>query len=162
MEPLPDGSNVLALIEKASWGTAFQSTEKFVSLQWSVVKPNEYANRKVFQKLWVTDDNPNAKSPDAAAKKRDKDKRMLATIDANAGGKLARNAQVPDDDDLTLALTNKKMVIKLKIWETDNGQSGNWVVGVSPATHEVSVPDVKTAVINAGAIVDDMDDDVPF
>lgn len=160
-DPLPDKSSVKVYIEKAAWATAYQSTERYINIQYSVVKPDAYENRKVFHKLWVAEPNPQWK-PEDHKKKSDAAKRMLATIDANAGGKLARNAGIPDDDDLALALTNKQMVLKLGVWETDNGNTGNWVMGVSPKDHEVNVPDVAASVKKANKVIDDLDDDVPF
>ena len=51
------------------------------------------------------------KDPKATA---DKAKRMLAAIDANAGGKLNASARKPEDQDLMMALAGKIMAIKLR------------------------------------------------
>lgn len=170
LEPIPDGSSVLAIIDEAKWGETRDRDAEFISLRWSVTGPEEYINRKVFQKLWVTDDDPNTTDADKMAKKRDKAKRMLAAIDANCGGKLARKAARPTDDDLALALTNKPMVIKCMVWEmkgTDGTMnSGNWIAAVAPRSKGVDVkaakePAAKSAPA-ASSFGDDLDDDVPF
>src|SRR5690606_32187086 len=97
--------------------------------------PEAYKNRVVFQKIRVLDDDPA---------KADKAKRMLAAIDANAGGKLVRLDRAPDDSDLALALTGKMMAIKLQVWEMtgDDGQErrGNWVSAVAPINGQQPAP----------------------
>ena len=156
MEPLPDKSTVKAMIEKAQWKTAHESHERYIELTYSVIAPEQYANRKIFQKLWVKDDDPRAKDP---AKKRDGALKMLGNIDSLAGGRLARNAAEPTDDDLALALTNKQLVITVKVWEM-GGNSGNWVAGVAPTTKELHVPDAPAKAAGGPALFDD--DDLPF
>jgi len=176
LAPIPDGSSVLAIIDEAKWQETRDRDAEFISLRWSVMEPAEYANRKVFQKLWVTDDDPNAKDADKAAKKRDKAKKMLAAIDANCGGKLSKKAGRPSDDDLALALTNRPMIIKCMVWEMKDSDgtmnSGNWIAMVAPKSKGVSVntsvkktssprvPDGSQG--SANAFVADLDDDIPF
>ena len=58
MDPIPDDSSVLAMIDEAKW--ADKDDARYVSLRWSVISPDGFKNRKVFQKLWVTDDDPMA------------------------------------------------------------------------------------------------------
>lgn len=133
IEVIPDNTSVLAIIDEAKWDRT-QDGDRFISLRWSVLAPEELKNRKVFQKLWVLDDEPRAKDP---VKKRDKAKRMLAAIDTNAGGKLLAKAEMPTDESLTACLTNKPMVIRVMVWEmedraTGNINQGNWVGAVSP------------------------------
>ena len=176
-DPIPDGSNVLALIDEAKWDKTRDNNDgspvaEFISLRWSVEEPEEYANRKIFHKLFVTDDDPKAKDFEKAQKKRDKAKRMLASIDANCGGKLSRASRKPTDDDLTLALTNKPCVIKVMEWEFEvqgKTTSGNWVAGVFPKNKPISIgesavkPKPKPAKAAAASFADDLDDqDIPF
>jgi len=142
MEPIPDGSSVLAMIDEAKWDS--KDGNDYVSLRWTVLAPDEFKNRKVFHKLWVTDDDPQAKDP---AKKRDKARRMLAAIDANAGGKMTQKPGVPTDETLTACLTNKPMIIRLAVWSMKDNQSGemmsgNWVQACAPKSKGV---DVKAA-----------------
>ncbi len=169
MDPIPDGSSVLAVIDEAKWSETRDRDAEFVSLRWSVMEPEEYRNRKVFQKLWVSDDDPNVTDPAKMDRKRDKAKRMLAAIDANAGGKLARQARKPSDDDLALALTNKPMIIKCMVWKMtgSDGQenSGNWIAAVSPKSKGVDMkaaakaPQSSRKPAPAGDVDDD---DIPF
>lgn len=177
LDPIPDGSSVMAIIDEAKWNETRDERAEHISLRWSVMEPAEYANRKIFQKLWVTDDDPNTKDADKMEKKRDKAKRMLAAIDANCGGKLARKAARPNDDDLALGLTNKAMVIKCMVWEmptaeidTSTGKpkmnSGNWISAVSPKSKGVDVKAAKAPAAKASSPAssfgDDLDDDIPF
>jgi hypothetical protein len=144
MEPIPDGSSILAMIDEAKWAKTQDGMAEYISLRWTVIQPDGYKNRKVFTKLWVTDADPSAKTPDAAAKKRDKARRMLAAIDANAGGKLTSKPGKPTDDDLGMHLTSKPMVIRVQIWEVEDRQTGerirgNWVSMVAPKTSELHI-----------------------
>lgn len=170
LEPIPDGSSVLAMIDEAKWEE--KNGAKYVSLRWSVLSPDEYKNRKVFQKLWVLDDDPSSKDEAKAAKKRDKARRMLAAIDANAGGKLTRKPGMPTDETLTQCLTNKPMVIKCMEWSIDDNQTGetirgNWISAVAPKSKGIDVKEAKPSVQRpkAQGNVDHRpidDDDLPF
>lgn len=131
MKPIPDGTSVLAAIDEAKWDKDTKGN-KFISLRWTVLAPEEFENRKVFQKVWVLDDKPDAKD---AAKTRDKEKLMLGAIDQNAGGKLLAKPVMPTDEAMTLHLTNKPMIIRLMVWERRNDMTGevgtgNWVARV--------------------------------
>lgn len=171
LDPIPAGSTVLALIDEAKWDT--KEDANFISLRWSVLAPDEFKNRKVFQKLWVTDDNPTAKSPDDAAKKRDKARRMLAAIDENAGGKLVKSG-APTDDTMTQHLTNKPMVIKCMEWSVASRENpnevirGNWIAAVGKKTNDLHIAEAKAppkpsgggyVAPSTGGI---MDDEIPF
>ena len=168
LEPIPDGSSVLAMIDEAKWDE--KDGADYISLRWSVLSPDEHKNRKVFQKLWVTDDDPNAKDASAAAKKRDKARRMLAAIDANAGGKLTKKGGVPTDETLTVCLTNKPMIIKCMLWEMPDRERhgefirGNWIAAVAPKSKGIDVKEAKAApAAKSGSAHYDLDgDDVPF
>ena len=158
---IPDDSTVLAIVESAMWRKD-ASFNEYIELTWAVLKPDEVAKAKVWQKLWVKDADPRAKDRDAADKKRDNALRMLATIDANAGGKLARSGREPEDDDLALALTNKPMTIKVKVWEM-NGSSGNWIAAVMPKDRPLELG--KAAPKPSGGVnakPDLGDDEIPF
>lgn len=173
LEPIPDGSSVLAMIDEAKWDETRDRDAQFISLRWTVLSPDEYKNRKIFQKLWVTDDDPNAKDAGKAAKKRDKARRMLAAIDANAGGKLTRKPGTPTDDDLTSCLTNKPMIVKAMEWSMPDRERhgefirGNWISAVAPKSKGIDVKEAKSAPTKdaarggapAGGV---MDDDIPF
>lgn len=148
MEPIPAGSNVLAMIDEIKWEAKRDTGEEFISARWTVLAPEEYKNRKVFHKLWVMDLDPSAKDEAAAIKKRDKARKMLAAIDANAGGKLTAKAGRPNDNDL-LAVTNKPMVCTMMIWsmpDTRNGgmMHGNWVSAVAArGSKEIKAAEAK-------------------
>lgn len=158
-EPIPDNTNVVAFAEKAEWSNFYQSEDQHVNVQWRVTKPEAYKNRVIFQKLDVYGKDPRAKDPQ---KKSDNAKRMLAAIDANAGGQLSTLQGPPSSEDLTRALTNKFMTLKVMKWEMDgdDGQtrSGNWIAAVSPKS-EVQEPEQKAQVSHS--VADDMDS-IPF
>ncbi len=104
IEPIPNNTNLLAVIDEAKWDFTNEG-EQYISLRWAVLSPQGYANRKVFHKVRVLSGDP---------KQADKAKRMLAAIDANAGGKLAAAAVQPTDQSLQVLL-NKPMVIISKL-----------------------------------------------
>jgi hypothetical protein len=133
--PIPAETSVLAAIDEAKWDKD-NDGNRFISLRWTVLGPDEYKNRKVFQKLWVTDADPRTKA-DKVAAKRDKAKKMLGAIDTNCGGKLLAKGVAPTDESMTSCLTNKPMVVKVMIWEmrdraTGDMARGNWIGAVAP------------------------------
>ena len=119
IKPIPNNTALIAAIEEAKWDS--YEGVSYISLKWRVMRPSEYANRVLFQKLHVFD-----------PKKGDKAKQMLMAIDANCGGKLARLNDAPEDHDLMTALIGKPMAAKVQVWEI-NGKEGNWISAVSPA-----------------------------
>lgn len=145
-EPIPANTVLKAMITEASWDE-YQG-ERTIKLRWDVID-GQYKNRVVFHKI---------RAADADAKKRDKAVRMLAAIDANAGGKLFALGREPSDMDLAGCLLNKPMHIKVQTWEID-GKSGNWVAAVSgSASGSVPAPQAAKPAVAAS----DYDADVPF
>jgi hypothetical protein len=181
MEVIPDNTSVLAAIDEAKWDRTMEQ-DRYISLRWTVLAPEEFKNRKIFQKVWALDPKPNTK-PEKVDQVRDKAKRMLAAIDMNAGGKLLAKGEMPTDESLTACLTNKPMVIKVMVWEMPDRQTGgtaqgNWVGAVSPKSSPVSSQEEieKNAAAMAkrppatgggmgggrGGSRNDMDDEIPF
>lgn len=152
LPPIPDDTQVLFAADQVKWDERNNDGNRFISIRWTVMKPAEFANRKVFQKLWVLGNNPKAKDPSAQA---DKHKRMLAAIDKNAGGKLFASGEMPTDETLSLNLANKPMVGKLGEWEftTEDGKqmSGNWIKGVSPRQKTNAKPPQQQAPVQQQA-----------
>lgn len=146
MEPMPDNTELLAMIDEAKWDE--YEGDQYISLRWSVMAPEEYKNRKVFQKVRVFETD-SAKS--------DKAKRMLGAIDKNAGGKLAASGAAPTDESMTGALCHKPMMVKVRVWEI-NDKKGNFISSVAPrgagAPHASAQP--------AAAPAQGADDDIPF
>ncbi len=169
MDPIPAGSSVLAMIDEAKWDHTQNDAEEYISLRWTVLAPEEYKNRKVFHKLWVTDHDPNAKDHAKAVAKTDKARKMLAAIDANAGGKLTAKDARPLDDDLARALQDRPMVITLMTWESNTGGGGgNWVSAVAPKNKPLKIGDKVPAKKSGGNPLDFnrrdtvADDEIPF
>lgn len=168
MDPIPAGSSVLAMVDEAKWATTQNDAEEYVSLRWTVLAPEEFKNRKVFQKLWVTDHDPNAKDTAKAIAKTDKARKMLAAVDANAGGKLTAKDAKPSNDDLAMALMDKPMVITLGLWDMA-GNTGNWVMAVAPKNKELKIGDKAPAKAggnrssgSSGGSRAELDDEIPF
>lgn len=162
-DPIPDGTNALAFIEEAKWDED-RDENRYLKIKWRVEKPEDYLNRVIFQKLWILDDDPNVKDADKMKKKRDRAKQMLATIDANAGGKLGRKAGIPSNDDFALALSTRQMVIKCMVWTIKNSDgtenTGNWISAIMPKTHEVKAGTPRPA--PKQSVADDLDSEIPF
>lgn len=156
---IPKDTRVLAMCDEAK--ISEYRGQSYINLKWSIAQPKEYKGRVIFQKIkcWEADSN-----------KRDKALRMLAAIDANAGGKLAASGAEPTDLSLQTSLTAKPMVLKLGVWDID-GKTGNWVQEVSkhrpkpgtaaPAPAPKPQPAPKPAPVAQSTGVD-MDDDIPF
>jgi len=167
---IPKGSSVLTTIEDASWKEGYQVSETFVNLKVRVLKPEAYANRVLFFKLWIDDLDPGVKTGGSfdrtkAVTKRDKHKRMLMAIDANAKGRLAKLAARPTDDQLAVALVGSQFVATLGVWDKEEDgkkvPGGNWLMSASPKTKAVTEVE-KPVQKRAPAFSDDLDDDVPF
>lgn len=173
MEPIPEGSSLLAMIDEAKWEKK-TTGEDYISLRWTVLSPDEYKNRKVFHKLWVTDLDPQAKDEAKGVAKRDKARRMLAAIDANAGGKLTAQSGLPTNDSLMLHLCNKPMIVTLMTYSITDGRgtaTGNWVCAVAPKTKGIDIKAVKPTTARrqddgfgsaARGKPADLDDSIPF
>lgn len=177
-EVIPKGSSVLVAVEDASWKKAYEKTEEFVNLKVRVLKPEGYANRVLFFKLWIDELDPGVKTNGSfdrakAVTKRDKHKKMVMAIDANAKGKLAKLAARPTNDQLALALTAAQFVATLGVWDKEEDgkkvPGGNWLLAAKPKTAEVSEEPAPKSTGNGGnyargrsGFADDLDDDVPF
>lgn len=155
IQPIPKDTSVLSVIEEAA--NAEHEGDRYINVKWRISKPDEYANRVIFQKIRAYDTDPA---------KAEKAKRMLAAIATNAGGKLfqaMQKAQESEPSDMSLMhIANKPMVLKLGVWEF-NDKTGNWVQAVSPYTRKAAEP--QSAPKPAPAPVDnlaDMDDEIPF
>lgn len=151
LEPIPDGTRVLAVCEQAR-NRVFNSDE-YIELKWRISRPEEYSNRVVFHKLRVYD-----------AEKGEKHKRMLAAIAVNAGGGLfasmsKRNEHEPSDESL-MTILNRPMVLQLGVWDMD-GKKGNWVQAVSKRKGAAPAPAPVTPTPTTPAANFD-DDDIPF
>lgn len=149
LEPIPAGAQCLAAIDEAKWDHD-QDRNRYISLRWTVLAPEEFKNRKVFQKLWVDDLEPNTlreKGTEKAVAKRDKAKKMLAAIDTNAGGRLSRSPSAPTDETLTGSLSMKPMVIRVEVWKQKDRMTGEMITGnfVGAVAPRVSPSDLPPA-----------------
>lgn len=166
LEPIPDGSTVLAFIKEAKWDNTQQdgSGARYIKIRWDVEQPESVARRVVFQKLFVTDPDPNAKDSEAADRKRANAIKMLGNIDANARKKLRELDGPPTNDQLAMALSTAQMLITCKVWEMETREggkmSGNWICAVAPkGSKDMHVPDVGG---NADDGISRDNSDIPF
>ena len=146
---IPAKTNCLALLHSAAWKTDEKSGSKFINIRWNILEDKAYAGRVVFQKLWVKKGNPNPSWNEGEEdKKRTSQLKMFASIDANAKGKLARKNDIPDNDDLAMALAGSEMMIRLMVWDKDEEDGygnkkkvpgGNWVSAVGPKGGEMNI-----------------------
>ena len=153
-EPIPDGTKVKAAITEAKWDEYEGS--RYISLRWDVLD-GEFKKRVIFQKVKVYDPDP---------KKADRQRNMLAAIDANCGGKLMLVEGEPTDIDIIKSLANKPIVIRLGVWEM-NDRKGNWVTAVegngkSPAKHSEKPAPEKKKPAPEPESEDEETEDIPF
>lgn len=136
---IPHNTQTKSVIDEAKWDAKKDQSgsiiAEYISLRWTVMAPESLKNIKVFQKLWVTDFDPEVKDIDKARRKRDKALKMLAVIDANAGGKLRSVDGKPSDADLQ-SLVMKPMLTRVMVWEqqdrvTGVAIKGNWIGAVA-------------------------------
>lgn len=152
--PIPKDTRVLAMCDEAK--ISEYEGDRYINLKWTIAQPAAHKGRVIFQKIrcWEMD-----------SQKRDKALRMLAAIDANAGGKLAASGAEPTDLSLQTSLTAKPMVLKLGVWDM-NGKQGNWVQEVSKHTPNGAVaqpaPVQKPEPQPTAATGALMDEDIPF
>jgi hypothetical protein len=145
MDPIPDNTDVIAIIEEAKWQDGHEDKPRHISIKWKVVRPETYLNRVVFQKIHINDE-----------KKQRNAKQMLEAIDGNAKNALtkaiAKRKGEPTDEDLA-KITGATMQIKIGEWEL-NDMVGNWVKAVRPQSSAAKVETKKD---------DGFDpDDIPF
>ena len=144
LAPIPEGTKVRAIITEAKWDT--YEGARYIKLRWDVAD-GEYKKRVIFQKIKVFESSPE---------KADRQRAMLAAIDFNAGGKLAKlDKDEPSDVDLASALCNKVMIVRVGVWEMGD-KSGNWINAVQSATQNA------TQAAPAAPAQANYDDDIPF
>ena len=143
IKPIPKGTQVQAMIKEAKWEEREEGV-LHVQLTWVVLAPDMYKNRQLFHKIHVFD---------ADDKKREKHCRMLAAINANAGGNLHTLESSPTNFELQAALQHKQMWLRLGIWQM-NDSSGNWVMQVAPSGAPLETPPMAAAT--------QLDDEIPF
>jgi len=163
-EVIPKNTTCLAVIEEISWKEFDDGNDtKYIEARWSILQPDDYSNRKIFQKICVfgKDQSKSDFKEEKNAGHMSTAKRMLASIDMNAGGKLYALGKKPTDEQLQKALINKPMMITLQVWKTKDNHgddiSGNWVSAVAP---KVFTATSKPAAKARPEIVED--DDIPF
>ena len=134
---IPNNTALLACIAEVKWVRP-DGEPAYVNAKWSVMLPEKYKGRVIFQKIRV-----NAVDP----KKADKAKTMFVAIDTLCGGKLFKAGVEPTDETMMAAFSNKFMLINSMVWEIKTKKdpisgeelelpkaewaSGNWVRAIS-------------------------------
>lgn len=160
-ELIPANTRVLFEIEQVTMEEPnnFNDTE-YINVRWSILKPDLYTNRKVFQKIRVFDNDKE---------KRMKARKMLAAIDVNADSRLTKYAEKHKKtleefttEDLTLCLVGKSMSGVIMVWKDNDTKEpkGNWVSSIAPA-NGAKIPEVAKPAVTKKPIVDE-DEDLPF
>lgn len=153
IEPIPAKTQVLAAIDEIKWDS--YEGDEYISARWVVLKPDEFKNRRIFQKIRVNEDD---------AKKRDKAIKMLAAIDHNAKGGLIAKGEKPTDASMQKGLLNKPMILMLQVWaienkETGDMKKGNWISSVSPRTGTSTQNAVPVVIEKKQKTIEDEADD---
>lgn len=161
-EPIPSNTLALAFIDEAKWQSNNDGLET-LSIRWRILRPEAYANRVVFHKLWVSDLDPNAKKPE---EKRVKAQEMFLNIDLNAGGKIRAAGGKPTDE-LLNTLVQKQMIIKIMQWKMKDDmsgetKSGNWIGGVASKLKSDLLDKIKDNPAPANKPATKIDSDIPF
>ena len=151
MEPIPAGTQLPVMIEEAAWDE--YEGNRHIKIKWRIID-GEHKKRVIFQKVHVFG-NPTAKDIKANS---DKAKRMLAAIDANAGGQLMQVEGEPADTDLAKCLSNKIMTVMVQVWEMGD-KKGNWVSAVAPRN---GAAPAAPAPADPAVPTDPLDADIPF
>lgn len=154
-ELIPNNTQVNAVIDEAKIDG--YEGDDYVSWRWTVLAPEQYKNRKIFQKVRVFD-------PDG--KKRDKAKKMFGAVAFNAGGELLKEQDPTREDLMQRHLLNKPMALLLKVWKIEDEQTGekkegNWVSAVSPINGQLGKP-AESKTMDAAPPEPEFDDDIPF
>lgn len=169
-EVIPAKTRALAEIESVTIESYKDAAEiEYINIQWTLMKPEIYQNRRIFQKIRIMGDDPTQKSykEDKQAEKIRNAKLMLAAIDKICtGGKLFALKRMPTEEELQRYLVGKSAEIYLMVYKIGD-MEGNWVHSVFAPNVNVSAPSkatptAKKAAPKPASGFDDMDDDIPF
>lgn len=169
-EVIPAKTRALAEIESVTIESYKGAPEiiEYINIQWTLMKPEIYQNRRIFQKIRIMGDDPTQKSykEEKQPEKIRNAKMMLAAIDKICtGGKLFGLKRMPTEEELQKYLVGKSAEIYLMVYKLDDGKEGNWVHSVFAPSGNVSAPSkaaTKKAAPKPASGFDDMDDDIPF
>ena len=156
LEPMPDGTCAISALDSIKWEIKeFEGvSDELIEARW-VVLDGEFKGRKVYHKIRILDGD---------TKKADKAKKMLAAIDANAGGELFANVTSrPTDEQLAMYLLGKPMITRYSVWSMAE-KTGNWVSAVAPSNGAVTAPAHMSPAthVEPSAASGAMDEDIPF
>jgi len=157
---LPEGTRVLASVEKIKTQTFADSSHESLNLKWRIEEPEEYNNYVFYQTIKINGTDPLSQYYDES--KQEKQIKaaftMFSAIDKNAGGNISKLMRKPTDAELTQYIVAAKMWVNLGVY--NNKQI---VRGVS-AFRDVEEPSKQAvnATVAKDSIADDDTDGIPF
>jgi hypothetical protein len=160
-ETIPNDTTALAMVESAVLTKYKETGLEYIKVTWNLIKPEELANRKIWQSLWVKDLDPNTATEKQVAKK-DKHTDMMYAIDGNASGVAFKLDRLPTDEELQ-SWIDHPMFIKIMVMAMKDSEI-NWVSWVMPKDKK----DVKAEIGKTKAQAaksekkNPQDDDLPF
>lgn len=181
---IPKDTRVKAVIDEIEWSAVPDESDNdagvaYINVRYSILAPEEFKNRKIFQKLFVSSvGKPSAKD---AEKKRTNDLTLLAAINVNSNGQPLNNCtSAPTDAELS-SLIGTILLLQLDVWEIGD-RKGNWIRSLEGATATKATvygklaskpsakPANKTAPVSAKEPdkeqelpeINDIDDEIPF
>ncbi len=165
---MPEGTRVLASVEKIKTQTFAGSSHESLNLKWRVEEPEEYNNYVFYQTIKINGSDPlrqyyNKDKQDTQIKDAF---RMLSAIDKNAGGNISKLMRKPTDAELT------QHIVAAKMWVTLGVYNDKQIVRAVSAFRDVEEPSKQAvngiasafsdAKIPANQVGADDTDDIPF
>jgi len=160
---MPEGTRVLASVEKIKTQTFADSSHESLNLKWRVEEPEEYNNKVFYQTIKINGTDPLSQYYDE--KKQDtqiKDAfRMLSAIDKNAGGNIGKLMRKPTDEELTKYIVAAKMWVNLGVYNNKQiiRKVSAFLEVEEPSKQATNATAPKTPENQVGA---DAVDDIPF
>jgi hypothetical protein len=133
-ETIPNDTTAFAMVESAVFAKYKDTGLEYIKITWNLMEPEELANRKVWQSLWVKDLDPNTATEKQVAKK-DKHTDMMYAIDGNASGVAFKLDRLPTNEELQ-SWVDHPMFIKIMAMNLKDGSQLNWISWVIPKNKE--------------------------
>jgi len=169
---IPEGTRVLASVEKIKTQTFADSSHESLNLKWRIEEPEEYNNYVFYQTIKINGTDPLSQYYDES--KQEKQIKaaftMFSAIDKNAGGNISKLMRKPTDAELTQHIVAAKMWVNLGVYNNKQIVRGvsafrdieepskQAVNGIASAFSDAKIPASETGKI---ATADD-DSDIPF
>ena len=179
---MPEGTKVLASVEKIKTQTFADSSHESLNLKWRIEEPDDYNNCVFYQTIKINGTDPFSQYYDES--KQEKQIKaafaMFSAIDKNAGGNISKLMRKPTDAELTQYIVAAKMWVNLGVYNNKQIVRGvsafrdveepskQAVNGIASAFSDAKIPASKQATnatapkTPANQVGDDDVDDIPF